>query len=71
MNEEEYIKMIRTEFKKAKLFLKRAPNEIRTNAYNPLMMSLHKANMDIQYIHDPYACLIYFYFIMQYFIRDI
>jgi hypothetical protein len=46
MNEEEYIKMIRAELKKAKVFLKRAPNEIRINAYNPMIMSLHKANMD-------------------------
>ncbi|CAF4606665.1 unnamed protein product, partial [Rotaria sp. Silwood2] len=59
MNEEEYIKMIRAELKKAKVFLKRAPNEIRINAYNPMIMSLHKANMDIQFILDPYACSMY------------
>jgi hypothetical protein len=59
MNEEEYIKMIRAELKKAKIFLKRAPNEIRINAYNPIIMSLHKANMDIQFILDPYACSMY------------
>ena len=59
MNEEEYIKMIRAELKKAKVFLKRAPNEIRINAYNPMIMSLHRANMDIQFILDPYACLMY------------
>jgi preprotein translocase subunit SecD len=51
--------MIRADLKKAKVFLKRAPNEIRINAYNPMIMSLHKANMDIQYILDPYACLMY------------
>jgi hypothetical protein len=59
MNEEEYVKMIRAELKKAKVFLKRAPNEIRINAYNPMIMSLHRANMDIQFILDPYACLMY------------
>ncbi|CAF4566580.1 unnamed protein product [Rotaria sp. Silwood2] len=59
MNEEEYIKMIRAELKKAKVFLKRAPNEIRINAYNPQIMSLHRPNMDIQFILDPYACLKY------------
>ena len=59
MNEEEYIKMIRAELKKAKVFLKRAPNEIRINAYNPVIMSLHRANMDIQFILDPYACSMY------------
>ena len=59
MNEQEYIKMIRLDLKKAKVFLKRAPNEIRINAYNPMIMSLHKANMDIQFILDPYACSMY------------
>ncbi|CAF1551328.1 unnamed protein product [Adineta steineri] len=59
MNEEQYIKMIRAGLKKAKVFLKRAPNEIRINAYNPMIMSLHRANMDIQYILDPYTCLKY------------
>ncbi|CAF4391999.1 unnamed protein product [Rotaria socialis] len=59
MNEEEYIKMIRSELEKAKVFLKRAPNEIRINAYNPMIMSLHRANMDIQFILVPYACLTY------------
>ncbi|CAF0843236.1 unnamed protein product [Adineta ricciae] len=59
MNEEEYIQMIRAGLKKPKVFLKRAPNEIRINAYNPLIMSLHRANMDIQFILDPYACLTY------------
>ena len=59
MNEEEYIKVIRAGFKNSKIFLKRAPNEIRINAYNPMIMSLHKANMDIQYILDPYAYSMY------------
>ncbi|CAF1203192.1 unnamed protein product [Adineta steineri] len=59
MNKEQYIKMIRAGLKKTKVFLKRAPNETRINAYNPMIMSLHRANMDIQYILDPYACLKY------------
>ncbi|CAF3351607.1 unnamed protein product [Rotaria socialis] len=59
INEEEYIKMIRSEFKKAKAFLKRAPNEIRINAYNSMIMLLHRANMNIQFILDPYSCLMY------------
>lgn len=51
--------MIRADLKKAKIFLKRAPDEIRINAYNPTIMSLHRANMDIQFILDPYACSMY------------
>ncbi len=59
INEEEYVKMIRADLQKAKVFLKRSPNEIRINAYNPTIMSLYRANMDIQFILDPYACLMY------------
>ena len=59
MNEEEYVKMIRAELKKAKVFLKRASNETRMNAYNPMIMSLHRANMDIQFTLDPCLCLMY------------
>ena len=59
IHEKEYIKMVRAELKKAKVFIKRVPNDIRINAYNPMIMSLHRANMDIQYIIDPYACLMY------------
>ena len=59
MNEEEYIKMIRAGLRKAKVFLKHAPHEVRINSYNPMILSLHQANMDIQSILDPYACVMY------------
>jgi len=59
INEQEYIRAIRVDLKKAKVFLKRAPNEVRINPYNPMIMSLHRANMDIQFIFDPYACAVY------------
>ena len=60
MTEDEYIQIIRLGLKKkAKVFLKRAPNEVRINPYNPMIMSLHRANMDIQFILDPYACAVY------------
>ena len=59
IDEQDHIKMIRIGLEKAKIFLKRAPDEIRINAYNPMMLSLHKANMDTQFSLDPYACSMY------------
>ena len=34
-------------------------NELRINAHNEMILHLWKANMDLQYILDPYACVIY------------
>ena len=44
---------------KSKLFLKRELSEIRINNYNPVLLKCWEANMDIQYILDPYACAAY------------
>lgn len=43
----------------SKVFLKLDVSELFLNNYNPLILSMHKANMDIQYILDPYACCMY------------
>ena len=59
VTEETYIRVIRCQLKRAKVFLKRSPSEIRTNAYNRDILKLHRANMDIQFILDPYACVKY------------
>ena len=34
-------------------------NIIRINAYNETILDLWKANMELQYILDPYACFVY------------
>ena len=39
--------------------LKRGVLEGRSNAYNPQILNLWKANMDIQFVLDPYACVMY------------
>lgn len=59
LTEDEYLQAIRVPLKSSKIFLRRAPNEIKINAYNPSMMKLYKANMDIQFVLDPYACIAY------------
>ena len=59
VTEDQYVKCIRNNLKRPQVYLKRRPSEIRTNAYNKLILELHRANMDIQFILDPYACVHY------------
>ncbi len=60
MNEKEYIKMIRADLKKAKVFLKRSPNEIQSMHIIQNNVNAHIANLDgHSVILDPYACLKY------------
>ena len=59
MEESAYIQAIRYSIKKATLFLKRSPKEIRINSYNQNLLAAWQANMDLQYVLDPYACAVY------------
>lgn len=54
-----YIMTVRSTLTKPKIFLKRQPSEISVNAYSEKILSLHRANMDIQFILDPYFCATY------------
>ena len=56
---EEYIMAIQTSLKCAKLFLKRTLKEIRVNPYMKNLIHAWKANHDIQFVLDPYACAAY------------
>ena len=59
LSEQQYLKAIRLSLKHNTLLLKRSPAEIRINCYNPNLLRAWKANMDIQYVLDPYACAVY------------
>ncbi|XP_033729556.1 uncharacterized protein LOC117318706, partial [Pecten maximus] len=59
MSLEEYIKCIRASLKGPKIFLKRCPSEMRVNYYNPAVLKAWTANLDIQFVLDPYACATY------------
>lgn len=59
LNKEQYIDAIRRSLKASKVFLVRTPAEININAYNADILRMHKANMDIQFVLDPYACVSY------------
>ena len=59
LTEESYILAIRHTLKRNTLFLKRAPSEIRINSYNTNLLKAWRANMDMQYVLDLYACATY------------
>ena len=59
MPEAEYIKCIRSSLAASKVFLKRSPKDIRVNLYNESVLKAWKANIDIQFVLDPYACAMY------------
>ncbi|XP_065370889.1 uncharacterized protein LOC135963037 [Calliphora vicina] len=56
---EEYIFALRSSLKKPRVFLKRSFNDRCINAFNPKILSMQRANMDIQFVLDAYACVSY------------
>jgi hypothetical protein len=44
---------------RSNVVLKRSPQAQNINNYNPHLLKAWRANMDIQYILDPYACIMY------------
>ena len=54
-----YERVIRTTLKRSKIFLHRGLKDIRTNAFNEEILRRHRANMDLQFVLDPYACVHY------------
>ena len=59
VSERQYILAIWSSLNSPTIFLKRSPNELRINNYNPTCLRAWRANMDIQYILDVYACAMY------------
>ena len=59
VSEERYILAIRPSLNSPTVFLKRMSNELRVNNYNPACLKAWRANMDIQYVLDVYACAMY------------
>ena len=55
----DYIDAICSTLKRPKVFLKREPHEIRTNGFNKEILLRYRANIDIQFVLDPYACVHY------------
>ena len=59
LNYEKYILALRSTINKKKIFLKRNLNEIYINNYMYHLIDVWKANHDIQYVLDPYSCVVY------------
>ncbi len=59
VTEEKYLLAVQSSIKTATTFLKRSPNELRVNNYNPACLLAWRANMDIQFVLDVYACAVY------------
>ena len=56
---DDYILGVRSSIKSRTIFLKREIHEININNYNKDCLKAWRANMDIQYIIDSYACATY------------
>ena len=61
LTQESYLLAIRYTLKRDTLFLKRSPSEIRNNSYNTHLLQAWQANMDIQYVLDPYMHVLHTY----------
>ena len=59
LSEQQYLKAIRFSLKHNTLLLKRSPAEIRINCYNQNLLKAWKANMDIQFVLDPYGLVLF------------
>ena len=59
LSEKQYLNAIRLSLNHKTLLLKRSPSEIRVNCYNSNLLNVRQANMDIQFVLDPYACAVY------------
>ena len=54
-----YERVVRTTLRRSKILLRRDLKDIRTNAFNEEILRRHRANMDLQFVLDPYACVHY------------
>ena len=63
ITEQNYLLAIRSGLNTPTIFLKRQPDELRINNYNPACLSAWRANMDVQFVLDVYACTLYHTFL--------
>ena len=59
LSESDYMKTLQSSVTDGKVFLKRKPIECRVNPYMKDLLGVWKANHDIQYVLDAYACAMY------------
>ena len=59
IDEDTYIRIIRSTLKCPKVFLKQKPVEHRVNAYMKGLLAVWQGNHDVQFVLDPYQCVTY------------
>ena len=59
INEDLFEKACEVLTKKTYLVLKRDINEVYVNQYNPDLLRSWNGNLDLQYVFDPYSCIVY------------
>ena len=59
LSKEDYLMAVRTTINSTNVFLKRKVKYTLINNYNTKIFRMHRANIDIQFILDPYACCAY------------
>ncbi|CAG7723295.1 unnamed protein product [Allacma fusca] len=59
LSDEEYIDIVRVGINRSTVFLARTPTEAFINSYNKRMTTAWRANLDIQFVCDGYACAKY------------
>ena len=59
VSSEEYYKALSATMRERKVILARKPCEANINPYNRTCILAWRANMDIQFVEDPHACIMY------------
>ena len=59
MDYEKYLEALRSSVQQSTVFLKRAPNAVRINAYNKQILYLWRGNMDLQFVMSVYGATKY------------
>ena len=59
MDEDMYIKVVRSSLQRTRIFLKRQPTETRVNNYMKHLLDVWQGNHDIQFVLDEYQCITY------------
>ena len=59
VNYDDYVKALEVTSSGTVIVLKREPHEKNINNYNPIVMLAWQANMDIQFVLNAYACVMY------------
>ncbi|XP_030849505.1 uncharacterized protein LOC105444942 [Strongylocentrotus purpuratus] len=66
-SEDEYLDALRVNSNGKSIMYARTPQETNINTYNPTLLKAWQANMDIQYVCNPYACI---HYIVSYITKD-